>query len=100
MRALQKHLRPVTLVADVSKRAVCRGATQNMTAPSQLADAYYLAAEWHDKQAAACRDIANDEPRLAKDIRDRAAQAAIHHDASAAGLRLAATQIRRAATAH
>lgn len=65
-----------------------------MTTPRERAAAYYLAAEWHDKQAAACRDIANDEPRLAKDIRDRAAQAAIHHGASAAGLRLAASQAR------
>lgn len=62
--------------------------------PAQLATAYELAAQWHDKQAAACRDMANDEPRLAKDIRDRAAQAAMHHGASAAGLRLAATQAR------
>jgi len=68
--------------------------------PHDLATAYNLAAQWHDKQAAACRDIANDEPRLAKDIRDRAAQAAIHHGASAAGLRLSAVQIRRAAIAH
>ena len=64
---------------------------------TDLATAYYLAAQWHDKQAAACKIMANDEPRLARDIRDRAAQAAIHHGASAAGLRLAATQIRRAA---
>lgn len=67
-----------------------------MTTPHDLATAYYLAAQWHDKQAAACRDIANDEPRIAATIRDRAAQAAIHHGASAAGLRLAATQLVRA----
>lgn len=67
------------------------------TTPRGLATAYYLAAQWHDKQAAACRDMAKDEPRLAKDIRDRAAQAAIHHGASAAGLRLAASKIRRSA---
>ena len=68
-----------------------------MTTPRELATAYYLAAQWHDKQAAACREIANDEPRIDAAVRDRAAQAAIHHGASAAGLRLAATQIRRAA---
>ena len=68
-----------------------------MTTPRQLATAYYLAAQWHDKQAAACKIMANDEPRLARDIRDRAAQAAIHHGASAAGLRLAATQLARSA---
>lgn len=70
-----------------------------MTTPPQLATAYELAAQWHDKQAAACREIANDEPRIDAIVRDRAAQAAIHHGASAAGLRLAATQIRRAAIA-
>lgn len=68
-----------------------------MTTPSQLATAYNLAAQWHDKQAAACRDIANDEPRIDATVRGKAAQAAIHHGASAAGLRLAASQIRRAA---
>lgn len=66
-----------------------------MTTPRDLATAYELAAQWHDKQAAACRDIAKDEPRLAKDIRAKAAQAAIHHGASAAGLRLAASQMVR-----
>lgn len=70
-----------------------------MTTPTNLAAAYYLAAQWHDKQAAACRDIANDEPRIDAAIRTKAAQAATHHGASAAGLRLAATQIRRAAIA-
>lgn len=63
--------------------------------PTDLATAYYLAAQWHDKQAAACRDIAKDEPRIDAATRDRAKQAAIHHGASAAGLRLAATQMRR-----
>ncbi len=43
---------------------------------TDLATAYYLAAQWHDKQAAACRGIAKDEPRLAKDVRDRAASPA------------------------
>lgn len=68
-----------------------------MTTPRELATAYELAAQWHDKQAAACRDIANDEPRIDAIVRAKAAQAAIHHGASAAGLRLAATQIRLAA---
>lgn len=66
-----------------------------MTA-TNLATAYELAAQWHDKQAAACRDIAKDDPRIDAAARDRAAQAAIHHGASAAGLRLAASNIRRA----
>lgn len=72
-----------------------------MTAPSphQLATAYDLAAQWHDKQAAACRGIAKDDPRIDAAIRTKAAQAATHHGASAAGLRLAAVQIRRAAIA-
>ncbi len=64
---------------------------------TQLATAYYLAAQWHDKQAAGCEAMARDEPRLGSDIRARAAENARHHRGSAAGLRLAATQIRRAA---
>ena len=67
------------------------------TTPTNLATAYEVAAQWHDKQAAACRDIAKDDPRIDVTIRDRAAQAAIHHGASAAGLRLAATQLGRGA---
>ncbi|WP_093001585.1 hypothetical protein [Rhizobium sp. NFR07] len=59
------------------------------------AEAYYIAAEWHDKQAAACGEIAKDEPRTGADIRAKAAVAATHHGASAAGLRLAATQLLR-----
>lgn len=59
------------------------------------AEAYYLAAEWHDKQAAGCKEMANDEPRLSADVRARAAANAVHHGASAAGLRLAATQLLR-----
>ncbi len=72
-----------------------------MTAPTphQLATAYNIAAGWHDKQAASCDEIANDEPRIAADIRNRAAQATAHHRASAAGLRLAASQSLRAAIA-
>lgn len=59
------------------------------------AESYDLAAEWHDKQAASCDAIARDEPRIGADIRERARQAATHHGASAAGLRLAATNLRR-----
>lgn len=67
-----------------------------MTTPRQLADAYYLAAQWHDKQAAGCEAMAKDEPRLSADIRKRAAANAVHHGASAAGLRLSATSLLRA----
>jgi hypothetical protein len=63
------------------------------------ADAYYLAAEWHDKQAVGCDEMAKDEPRLGAEIRQRAAANAVHHRASAAGLRLAATGLLRAAIA-
>lgn len=59
------------------------------------AQAYEIAAIWHDKQAAGCRAIARDEPRIAAHIRDKAAEAAKHHAASAAGLRLAAMELRR-----
>ena len=60
------------------------------------AEAYYMAAEWHDKQAKACAEMSKDEPRLSAGIRARAAANAVHHLASAAGLRLAATQLMRA----
>jgi hypothetical protein len=59
------------------------------------ADAYEVAARWHDKQAAGCRAIARDEPRIGADIRSKAADAAKHHAASAAGLRIAAVELRR-----
>lgn len=68
-----------------------------MTDPRTKADAYYLAAEWHDKQAAGCDEMAKDEPRLDWHMRERAAANAIHHRASAAGLRLAATGLLRSA---
>lgn len=67
-----------------------------MTTPRQLADAYYLAANWHDKNAADCEAISRDEPRIGAEVRERAGTAAIHHKASAAGLRLAATHLLRA----
>lgn len=60
-----------------------------------ITDAYEISADWHDKQARGCDDIAADEPRIASHIRERARVAAIHHLASAAGLRLAAVEIRR-----
>ena len=56
---------------------------------------YDLAAQWHDKQAASCREIANDAPRIDATTRAKAAVAAIHHGASAAGLRNAASSLRR-----
>lgn len=60
-----------------------------------LADAYELAADWHDKHARGCREIAGDY-RVGKDIQAKSRMAAVHHAASAAGLRNAAIQIRRA----
>lgn len=57
-------------------------------------EAYELAAQWHDKQAQGCRDIAADEPRISAEVRERAAIAAKHHAASAAGLRNVAQQLR------
>ncbi|MBO0129149.1 hypothetical protein [Agrobacterium burrii] len=58
---------------------------------------YELAAQWHDKQEKACREIANDAPRIDAPTRAKAAVAAIHHGASAAGLRNAASQLMRIA---
>ncbi|MBX4941150.1 hypothetical protein [Rhizobium binae] len=67
------------------------------TAPMRKrAEAYYLAANWHDKNAADCEAISRDEPRIGKEMREKARAAAVHHKASAAGLRLAATNILRA----
>ncbi|MFU0504091.1 hypothetical protein [Pseudaminobacter sp. NGMCC 1.201702] len=60
-----------------------------------LAKAYEIAAEWHDKTAAGCRAIADDEPRIGADIRAKAKEAAKHHAGSAAALRLAAIEHRR-----
>jgi hypothetical protein len=56
---------------------------------------YEMAAQWHDKQEKACREIAGDSPRIDAPTRAKAAVAAIHHGASAAGLRNAASDIRR-----
>ncbi len=56
---------------------------------------YALAAQWHDKQEKACREIAGDDPRLDAATRAKAAVAAIHHGASAAGLRNAASELKR-----
>ncbi|OJH53492.1 hypothetical protein ATN81_19080 [Agrobacterium pusense] len=55
---------------------------------------YELAAQWHDKQEKACREIANDI-RVGSHVNLKAAVAATHHGASAAGLRNAASGIRR-----
>lgn len=61
----------------------------------EKARGYELAAQWHDKQEKACREIANDAPRIDATTRAKAAVAAIHHGASAAGLRNAASDLRR-----
>lgn len=66
----------------------------------KTADAYELAAQWHDKNAEGCIAIAKDEPRIDADTRERAKLAAIHHRASAAGLRLASANLQRALIAN
>lgn len=58
---------------------------------------YELAAQWHDKQEKACREIANDI-RVGSHVNLKAAVAATHHGASAAGLRNAASALIRPAT--
>lgn len=60
-----------------------------------IATAYEIAAQWHDKNARGCREIADDYLRVGNDVANRAYAAAKHHDASAAGLRLAAIEQRR-----
>lgn len=62
---------------------------------TDLAEAYELAAQWHDKNMRGCRDIADDYLRVGPDIAARAKEAAKHHAASAAGLRHAAIEERR-----
>jgi hypothetical protein len=64
-----------------------------------LATAYELAAKWHDKNARGCRDVADDYMRDGPDVARNAKEAAKHHAASAAGLRLAAIELRRKALA-
>ena len=66
-----------------------------MTDPHSLAEAYELAANWHDKNAVGCEAISSDDPRIDAEVRERARSAAIHHRGSAAGLRLAAVDLRR-----
>jgi hypothetical protein len=61
------------------------------------ADAYEIAADWHDKNARLFKEMSQDEPRTGADARAKAAEAARHHAGSAAALRLAALNLRRAA---
>jgi hypothetical protein len=61
------------------------------------ADAYEIAADWHDKNARLFKEMSQDEPRTGADARAKAAEAAKHHAGSAAALRLAALNLRRAA---
>lgn len=58
-------------------------------------EAYEFVAKWHDKLALGCKEISEDEPRIGKEIRDKAAAAGTHHAASAASLRSLAWQSRR-----
>lgn len=58
-------------------------------------EAYEFVAKWHDKLARGCKEISEDEPRIGKEIRDKAAAAGAHHAASAASLRNLAWQTRR-----
>ena len=67
----------------------------NARVREETARGYELAAQWHDKQEKACREIAGDDPRIDAATRAKAAVAAIHHGASAAGLRNAASALRR-----
>lgn len=79
---------------DIGERIIAAVAKER----EDKARGYELAAQWHDKQEKACRDIANDAPRIDAPTRAKAAVAAIHHGASAAGLRNAASQLMRPAT--
>lgn len=59
------------------------------------ADAYEVAADWHTKNARLFEEMSRD-PRVGEDSMTKAAAAAIHHAGSAAALRLAALNLRRA----
>lgn len=59
--------------------------------------AYEITADWHDAQAFAFRTMSEDEPRIDKLMRERAADALKHHAGSAAALRIASANLRRAA---
>lgn len=61
------------------------------------AEAYEIAADWHDKNARLFSEMSKDEPRTGDDARKKAADASIHHAGSAAALRLAALNLRRSA---
>ncbi|MBY3333770.1 hypothetical protein HFN98_24580 [Rhizobium laguerreae] len=91
----KQHCEHRQICPDIASGIACRGpcAEDKRT----TANAYYIAAQWHDKQAADCDVMAKDEPRLGPEIRQRAAANAVHHRASAAGLRLSATGLLRAA---
>lgn len=61
------------------------------------AAAYEIAAKWHDKNYRGCLAIADDYMRVGPDVSASAKAAAKHHAASAAGLRIAAVELRRKA---
>lgn len=61
---------------------------------TDLAAAYELAAQWHDKHGKGASEIADDH-RVGERVQSKARTAAQHHAASAAGLRLAAIEHRR-----
>lgn len=49
-------------------------------------DVYYEIVEWHREQAKYCLKVAEDEPRIDPKTREKARQAAIHHNASAVAI--------------
>lgn len=76
---------------DIGERIIAAVAKER----EDKARGYELAAQWHDKQEKSCREIAGDSPRIDAPTRAKASVAAIHHGASAAGLRNAASELRR-----
>lgn len=64
-----------------------------------VATAYDIAAKWHDKNYRGCLLIADDYARVGADVAASAKAAAKHHAASAAGLRIAAVELRSKALA-
>lgn len=96
-RAEERRVTPTTYAIAHGSAAV-QAARIIAAAPQERrrrAEAYQLAAEWHEARAKPCEEMAKDAPRLSAEIRSRAAAAATHHRASAAGLRLAAADLLR-----
>lgn len=67
-----------------------------MLTKEQQPEAYHFVADWHERQARTFLEMSRDEPRIDAATRARSKEAARYHNGSAAALRLAAMNARRA----